>query len=278
VQIHGNIFQTKTIAIILVKRRSFMKGRNIAMLAAAGAVMTTLGFAPAALADGPRDCNNNSVIWCGAYTKAEFQQKVNQGDGHHTAANLQQIYFGEGRGITMADFMSGNTVDGQVTKDGRVIVNGETVATGAWSTGRNRVPGTWASGSLWASPNSVQFLSNQIDAWVFMKNGQMQWYIIKSCSNTGGGTATPAPSPSPSPSPSPKPSPSPSPSPSASPSPSPSPSVPVTPSPSPTPPASLPDTGPVGAAAGVTGFGAIGYAARSYLRSRKSLVDSLRRK
>jgi len=73
-----------------------MKGRNIAMLAAAGAVMTTLGFAPVALADSPRDCNDNSIIWCGAYTKAEFQQKVAQGDGHHTAANLQQIYFGEG--------------------------------------------------------------------------------------------------------------------------------------------------------------------------------------
>ncbi|HSX02087.1 MAG TPA: hypothetical protein VLI05_02100 [Candidatus Saccharimonadia bacterium] len=40
----------------------------------------------------------------------------------------------------------------------------------------------------------------------------------------------------------------------------------------------LPATGPEGALAGVAGLTAMGYAARSYLRSRKSLVGSLRRR
>jgi len=55
----------------------------------------------------------------------------------------------------------------------------------------------------------------------------------------------------------------------------------VTPTPTPvtpvTPVQPLPATG-AGALAGMGGLGAIGYASRSYLRSRKSLLDSLRRK
>lgn len=242
----------------------------------------------------PRDNDSNSIMWGGCYSMSECLTKINNGDGHHTSANLKQIYFNENRGITTTNFTAGTMVEGSVTKDGKVIVNGVTVATGAQSIGRNYINGSHKSGSVWERPTSVSFLSASIPAYVNMQGGVFHFAVIKSCGNAVRANAvvfTPPKSPSPSksvtPSPSKSPSPSPSPSKSASPSPSksvsPSPSKSPTQSPSPSASpavlgATLPETGPEAALGGVAGLTAIGLASRAYLRSRKSLVDSLRNK
>ena len=258
----------------------------------AGVAVASMLLAPAAvLADGPRDCNNNSDMYCGAYTKAEFDQKLHDGDGKNSPQNLQQIYFNEGRGINMDDFMSDDTVEGTVTKDGRVIVTGTVVATDAWSTGRNQNPQATRNGSLWLSPNSAEFVRDQIDAWVNMKDGQFHWAIIKACGNTV--VAKPVQRQTPTPPPPPvhhasthQPERTPTPTPSCTPTPTPTPRPHPTPAPTPVvtvtqavaAPKTMPATGPETALAGIGGFGAIGYAARGYIKSRKSLLESLRRK
>lgn len=268
----------------------------------------------------PRDNDANSILWGGCYTKQECVDKITKGDGHHTAANIQHIYYQEGRGITQASFMSGSTVDGTVYKDGRVVVNGQTVATGAKSIGRTNMPGSVKSGTVYERPTSVSFVANSIPAYVNMEGGTFHYFIIKSCGNAGTGTPvkkptpspspsktpTPTPSKSPSPSPSKSPTPTPTPSPSKSPTPSPSPSK--SPSPTPTPThtpspspsesptpvitstpsatpgggevlgATLPQAGPEAALGGMAGLTGIGLASRAYLRSRKDLRNSLRKK
>lgn len=223
----------------------------------------------------PRDCELNSVMYCGAYTKAEFQTKINNGDTKHNAVSLQKVYFAEGRGIALSDFLSAGAVDGEVTKDGKVIVNGRVVATNAKSTGRDYMPGSVKSGSLWLRPTSVSFDADRIQAWVFVKNGEFKWAILKSCGNTVEAVATFKPTPTPTPTPIHTPTPTPK----VTPTPTPKTTPPVLGTTAPTPtPQTLPETGSVGALAGMMGMGSIGAAAVAYRRSRRSLMDTLKRK
>src|SRR5476649_1642659 len=118
-------------------------GKNLSRFAGIGLVLGTL-LAPfaAQAASQPRDADMNSIIFNGAYTKSEWLSKVQKGDGKHSAANISQIYFNEGRGITEANFMSSDTVDGTAYKDGTIVVGGKVVATGGESIGRTNIAGS----------------------------------------------------------------------------------------------------------------------------------------
>jgi hypothetical protein len=194
--------------------------KNLSRLAALSLMAVSLALPGVSqAASQPRDCDANSDMYCGAYSKSEFLNKIANGDTKNSSANLKQIYYNENRGISQANFDSAQTVDGTVYKDGRVVVGGKTVATNAQSTGREFVTGSTKSGSVWSRPTSAVFASDSIQAWVNMSGNTFHYFILKSCGNTGSATpvATPAPSPKPSPSVTPKPSVSPSPSPSPAP-------------------------------------------------------------
>jgi hypothetical protein len=177
---------------------TFKRLSRIAAFVAASVLVMAGTMAPALTeaASQPRDCEANSIMWCGAYTKGEFDNKLRNGDGHNNAANLQKIYLHEGRGFTQSAFDSGSTVDGTVFKDGRVVVNGKVGGTGARTIGRDFMTGSVKSGGVWERPTSTSFASDSIPAWVNMSGGTMHWFVVKSCGNMGRGTAvaqTPAP-------------------------------------------------------------------------------------
>lgn len=134
-------------------------------------------------AASPRDCDSNAVVYCGAYTKSELLEKLEKGDTRNSAAELRRIYYSENRGITEASLRSEATVDGVVTRDGRVVVGGRTVATDAISTGRENLGRSTRDGSLFARPTSVSFRSPELPAFVHMENGEFKYAIIKSCGN-----------------------------------------------------------------------------------------------
>jgi hypothetical protein len=348
-----------------VKKKLF---KSLASAAAALLVAVTLVVPAGALAttSQPRDSDANAIVWGGAYTKGEFIDKVRNGDGHNSAANIQEILYRQNRTITEATFSSSSTVNGTVYKDGRVVVNGKTVATKATSVGRHNLPGSTKDGTVYSRPTSVSFVAQSIPAWVYMEKGTFKYAILKSCGNPVKATPVPKATPSPTPKVTPKPTPSPTPSPSPSPSfacvsltpsrPNPttepnkfrftitprtsnatvtgyrftfsdnstpvdtaanlpyiertvtssltvqgfvktasgtsapseacSATATVTVSPTPTPEsgggqvlgATLPATGPEAALGGLAGLSAIGFAGRSYLRSRKSLLSAMRNK
>lgn len=216
-------------------------------LAIVGSLFAATGVQAAA-----KDCDANAIMWCGAYGKTEWAYKVVGGDGHNSAANLQSIY--KSYSVSVDEMKL--AVDGSVTKDGNVIVNGKTVATGAKSIGRQKLGNdSVPQNGVWLRPTQTSFKSPSLDAFVYMKDGVFQWAVIKSCGNVA--IATPVAKPTPKP-------------------------VPVTPSaPTPTPPAPtplLPETGmeaPLAAALGTT---SIGYGLRGYLRSKKNLVAAVRHK
>jgi hypothetical protein len=264
--------------------------------------------ASAASCSNGGEYSTNDVIFCGAFTKADLQNKIDNGDGVNSAASIQNIFFTTGH-ITMAEIMSNDTVAGRVDQNGNVYVTqdviengqvvfkaGSLVATNAWSVGRTKNADSVAFGpDAWKRPvNNLSFISASINGWINMSGGQFHFFILSVCGNFGGGTPIAHPTPKPSPSPSPKPSPSPTPSMTPKPTPSCTPSAtPVavaseSPTPTPTPTqtpgqvlgvsTNLPQTGPEDLMGGAAGLTAIGYAGRAYLRSRKSFIDSFKKK
>src|SRR5215469_15957001 len=77
-------------------------------------------FGLAAPASALPSCTNggqqstNDIVFCGAFSKSELQAKIDNGDGVNSAANLKDIFFNQGRGITMSEIMSSDTVNGTV--------------------------------------------------------------------------------------------------------------------------------------------------------------------
>jgi len=168
-------------------------------MAVAALVIVNVTGTESLAANGPRDCNNNSIVYCGALSQDELLQKFDQ----NATGDLPAIY--AHYGIARSD-MTGQTsqvVMGKTFRDGRVEVNGKVVATGAQSLGRGNNNGSRPIGiagkTYFESPNSVIFLSDSIDTYVMMRNGQFHAAIITSCANPLRATPTPPPSPKPQP-------------------------------------------------------------------------------
>ncbi len=132
----------------------------------------------------PTNCDDNSVISCGAYTKSELK------DGWSAHAGVQCLY--THFGISQADVrnIDSNSVDGTVTKSGNVVVNGKIVATDAMTAGRTpdgnnaSTPYTCAGQTFYMRSPSVSFNSNSLSAFVVMdSNDRFSFAIINSCGN-----------------------------------------------------------------------------------------------
>ena len=147
------------------------------------------GSAQAAL---PRDCDDNSIINCGAVDPNELKTKYNQDQ----TGDLKTIYSHYG---VSAEMITAGAVNGEVHKDGRVTVNGKTVATGSTSIGRQNI----FSGSTkiniggrdyYETPNDRAFRSESIAAFVFLdQNGEFIAAILTSCGNPVRGVKVPKP-------------------------------------------------------------------------------------
>ena len=236
---------------------------SVVALVAFSTVFTSLAVTAASQ---PRDCDNNAVVYCGAYTKTELNKKISEGDTRNSAANLKQIFFNEGRGITLSGI--NNAVDGTVFKDGRVVVGGKIVATGAKSVGRQQLSSSTKQGSVWIRPVNVSFKSDSIAAFINMDGGVFRWAILKSCGNFVSAKAVPTPAPTNTPKPSPF----------ITPIPPLTPVITETPTPTPIAQPPLAETGSSGTLGGVMGLGALGYAGHAYLRSKNALNKSQKRK
>jgi hypothetical protein len=175
----------------LRNKSAWLKLAAIAMVI--GSLVAPMG---SALAESqPRDNDANAIMYGGCYSKQECNNKIANGDTKHSAANLQQIYFNENRGMTRDNFQ--HTVDGVVYKNGDVRVNGQLVATGARAIGRTNMPGSTKVGSVYERPTSVSFAADSIPAYINMDGGTFHYFVIKSCGNWGHATPVKKPTPSP---------------------------------------------------------------------------------
>jgi len=162
---------------------------------------------PAAALSLPTSCNDsaNEVLWCGAATPQQIEADYTNGDGHNSAASIQNIY--SAFNISSADInnMQTTAVAGSVTKSGDVIVNGNVVATNALTAGRESIPGsttkTYNGTTFYERPPSVSFLANSLTAFVVMSGRYFDFAILSSCGNPVVATTIAPPPTTPPPSP-----------------------------------------------------------------------------
>lgn len=159
------------------------------------ACAVSLLFMPFAVTgSGPRDCDSNAIVYCGAYAKDGLINKIQNGDGRNK--DLKQIF--NHFGVSTQQIGSNNTLHGFVRRDNTVWVGGKQVATNALAAGRQYMPGSVKSGTVWLRPPSTSFQNSQLEAFVHMQNGKFKWAIIKSCGNfVSAKVQAPTPPPTP---------------------------------------------------------------------------------
>ena len=135
----------------------------------------------------PRDCDNNSIIYCGGITSSELASRYNA----NKTGDLKTIYHSYGLSDYEMTHASTSAKMGEVHRDGRVTVNGETVATGATSIGRQQLYANRTKvkiGNKYYYEGSPQYSYakgvESIVAYVFFdKDGNFKAAVMTSCGN-----------------------------------------------------------------------------------------------
>lgn len=165
-----------------------------AAVAVAFAISITGGTAYAASPtfNSTRDCDANAIMYCGAMSATELQDK------YAKEASIATVY--DYFGIRKADVadLNNSAVAGKVTKDGIVTVNGKTVAKDALTAGRHNITGstkvTTDGATFYTRSPKVSFKSAQIDAFVVLDSkGKFQYAILAACGNPVSATNTVTP-------------------------------------------------------------------------------------
>ena len=142
------------------------------------------------------DCSANAIMHCGTASASDFIAKVRSGNGG-AQNDLPTIY--SSYGLTSADYnrFITSAQPGTAYKDGRIVVGGRVVATGAESIGRSQKSYSHAKviggTTYWESSAQDVFLSDSIPVLVlFNAQGQMQFAVMTDCGNpTHGQPVTP---------------------------------------------------------------------------------------
>lgn len=146
-------------------------------------------------------CTADQIIRCGVTSEKDLLNKYDR-----NVQNVQQVF--KHYGITRADLAGQNGVTierATVYRDGRVVVKGKTVATGAHSvsriayssidTGKRPTPVNIGGTTYYQGPDLGTFKKgiNSHTAYVYMKNGQYHKAVLDDCANPI--IATPVPQP-----------------------------------------------------------------------------------
>lgn len=165
-----------------------MKSVSIKNLAIAGmlvsvGILIVLGGQSRAVSSY-RDCADDAILRCGAVSESELLQKYDANEG-----DIQNIYGHYGIGRDVLNDESGDVRHGTVYQDGRVVVDGKTVATNAYSVSRVRFTSagtprevTVNGTTLYEGPSMAIFV-RPVDAYVFFQDDEFQNAILSACGN-----------------------------------------------------------------------------------------------
>ena len=157
-----------------------------------GAIVAVAGFAlwiPSVNAS-TLGCDSVAIIRCGVSSESDLRTKYDANQN-----SVQTVY--KAFGISRAD-LSG-LVSGTVYKDGRVVVGGKTVATGARTAGHNWGSGdskrTKISGTDVYIYSTNQLVSDARPVMVKMVDGQFKFAVMNDCGNPVSATPVPVEKP-----------------------------------------------------------------------------------
>lgn len=176
-----------------------MSKLKIAVIGVLAAVVGLVGYGISqgdAVNAASRECDSNAIIKCGSMTEAELASDYSK----NSEKDLHKIFSAYGVSSSMIKNKSG--VKGYVTKSGKVVVDGKTVATNAYSLGRTKLHGgtakTISGKKYYEGPTSQRFSSSKLDAFVFFdKNGKFVAAILLVCGNPVRATPPTPPKPKP---------------------------------------------------------------------------------
>lgn len=189
--------------------------KRTVLVGIATSLLAISALMPMVHAESARDCDDNAVLRCGAYTTEEVNQKYN------ASPSAKTIYHHFDVSSIDVNNLGTTAKNGYVTPGGRVMIGDETVATDAVTAGRQNIAGSkevTANGvTFYTRSTDVSLNNGKLEAYVVMKDGVFDFAIIKSCGNPVRATpkapetpSTPAPTPAPTP-PAPTPTPAPTP-------------------------------------------------------------------
>jgi PKD repeat protein len=135
----------------------------------------------------PRDCDNNSIIYCGGTSSSELALRYNA----NKTGDLKTVYHSYGLSDYEMTHASTSAKMGEIHRDGRVTVNGEVVATGATSIGRQQLYANRTKvkiGNKYYYEGSPEYSYakgvESIVAYVFFdKDGNFKAAVMTSCGN-----------------------------------------------------------------------------------------------
>lgn len=169
---------------------------GVFMLAIGGGAAFSFAQRQAAEASTSRDNSANAIMRGGALSASEYITKL-QNSNNGTQRDLQTIAknFHSEFNLQPSEYsrFKSSARMGYAYKDGRIIVDGQTVMTNAWSIGRQKKSTDKAynitgAGTFWYSYNHQVFRSEKIPVLVmFNDKGEVDYAALTPCGNQVGG-------------------------------------------------------------------------------------------
>lgn len=177
-----------------MKRNDFFRSKKVALIALLAVPAIALGMVGYKVqASTIQDCTNNSIIKCGEQTPSAFISKVKA----NSPSDLQAIY--SDYGLVSSDYSKFVTSarPGTALRDGRIVVDGQTVATSVSSIGRDKFSYSHAktiAGKTYYESADKDVLNQDLPVMVmFNGHGVMQFAVMNACGNpTSGSKVTPS--------------------------------------------------------------------------------------
>lgn len=151
------------------------------LLIVAGSFVAVATIDPFSIAQAAR-CSSNDVIDCGVKNISDLRNAYNT---DRTKGTKNIFTYAK---ITSDTVNKATVKNGTLYRDGRVVVDGKTVATGAHTIGRNYSAGskkhTYNGTTFYSGPANVRLVSDARPLLVFFdKNGQFSGAVMKECGN-----------------------------------------------------------------------------------------------
>lgn len=163
-------------------------------------VLGTSMIATTVSASATTKCDKVNIVYCGidgsteAANIASFKAVYNSNKSGHNASptvnkdytDIQSIY--KWAGITATDvnaMTAANTAVGTLYKDGRIVVDGKTIATDSWVSARftNGNGFVKIGDGVYARKTTTSFENATAKVLVYMPNGQMKFAVMLECGN-----------------------------------------------------------------------------------------------
>jgi hypothetical protein len=137
-------------------------------------------------------CDTNDVMYCGYSSPSDFISQVKADKDKYGRTGIQAAYNAFGFSSSSYDRFVKTAKPATIYKDGRVVVNGKTVMTGAYSWGRNEAYHSGAgmqvktvgSTKFYGNTTSRSFASDSLSGHVmFNSSGKAEFVVLSSCAN-----------------------------------------------------------------------------------------------